>query len=382
MAERIAVIVEGDVEAPLAHGFVARHAAVIESLRRHGHVTVIRVADEDGPGAAGADTVVVPRPVTASSDAGRLVRALRVVVGAGGWSAGARSLVAAVEAARPTMVVCLTWQRRDVAAVVASVAPCALFVEERQSATTGGRLRWSFPPPIVAWLEGIARRRMVARCRAVVVIGPAEVPWAERAFARPVVVVPMSLPERALPRADRRDEVRVVAVGNLAEERNAEGLVAIIDEARRHGWPASMTFEVVSATGYTAAVIDAAATADGHVVLSGAVDDLDPILEQATCLLVPAFHALGIKTQILLGWSAGVPVVTTMRSARTVAGVDGVDLLVGDTPAAVVEHLASLHGNVDADALVAAGRRRLAADFSASVVDQAIDEVVAMLRLR
>jgi hypothetical protein len=63
-----------------------------------------------------------------------------------------------------------------------------------------------------------------------------------------------------------------------------------------------------------------------------------------------------------------------------VGGRHGVDLLAGETPAEVVDLLAGLEERDDLDRLVVAGLARLEDDFSPTVVDTSVDEVVSRLR--
>ena len=381
VAERIVVLVESDVDAPIAHGFVARHAAVIESLRRHGAVEVVGItsvtADRDRDASG---LIVVPEARAHPTDARRLFSAAATELGRFGIGRDLKQLRAAVAALRPTMIVCLTWQRREVVRAVGAIAPTALFAEERLSVMAGQPLRWTFPPPVVSAVEMRAQRRAVALARVIAVIGPAEVAWATTTFHRPVVVVPQSsAPVHVVEEQRRGAGFDVAVVGNFDERRNADGLVDIIDEAARRGWPDQVRFRVVSAAGYDQRITERAGP---HVVLEGGVDDIGPLLATSRCRLVPAFSALGIKGQILQGWAARLPVVTTERSARTVGGRDGVDVLVGATPGEIVDILSGIGARDDLDEIVDAGFARLQADFSPAKVDEAVDEVVRLVTSR
>jgi len=380
VSTRVTVLVVSDIDVPLAHGFVPRYEALVASLRRRAEVTVVGLSPRI-ENVLGFTEMPLIAPMAfdppASSSMGRLGRALHLLGGRLTQSAWERELVGGLRFTEPDLIVTLNYHRREVTRLAARVAPTVLFAEER----TGARWRRprlaQLPPPILMALSDWAERHAARRARRVVVVGPGEVAWAEEAFGRPVSVVPLAVDLDWWSAATAPDPSSgpcdVVTVGNLAEERNAAGLVDIIDALEVAGWPEQMRLRLVSATGYHAGL---EARSSDRVLLEGTVIDPRPLCAGATALLVPAFRASGVKTAILQAWAMGVPVVTTEPSAATVGGTDGLDLLSGSTPEEVAGLLASISARHDLEGIVAAGRDHLAVAFSAVAHDAAVDELL------
>jgi len=69
------------------------------------------------------------------------------------------------------------------------------------------------------------------------------------------------------------------------------------------------------------------------------VPDLRPHLDGARIAMVPLRSGGGTRLKIVEAWASGVPVVSTVLGAAGLGGVDGVDLLLADAPAAFAAQL-------------------------------------------
>jgi len=68
------------------------------------------------------------------------------------------------------------------------------------------------------------------------------------------------------------------------------------------------------------------------ILVTGMVDDVRPYLERAMISVAPIFVGTGTKLKILEALGAGLPVVTTTIGAEGIDVVNGVDLLIANTP--------------------------------------------------
>ena len=188
-------------------------------------------------------------------------------------------------------------------------------------------------------------------------------------FTEPDVIVTLNYRRRELTRL----AARVAPTVLFAEERNATGLIDIIDALGAAGWPEGLRLRLVSATGFHPGLSERAGPA---VVLEGTVADPRAICAGAMAMLVPAFRAFGVKTGILQGWAMGRCVVTTAPSAETVGGTHAFDLLAGSTPDQVADLIRGLPAREDRAGIVMAGRDHLALKFSAEAHDAAVDDLL------
>jgi len=154
----------------------------------------------------------------------------------------------------------------------------------------------------------------------------------------------------------------VLAVGNFAEPRNAEGLAEVVAEVERRGLGLTIAIRVVSGPGLHPLLEPW--HRGGHLAYDPADADrpLPSLYAEAWAALVPATRATGQKTTILQAWACRCPVVASEAAARTVDAVGAA--AVGADPAELVvslERLRTDHGELER--LAEAGRCALATRF-------------------
>ena len=377
---RVTVLVVSDIDVPLAHGFVPRYEALVASLRRRADVTVVGLSPRV-ENVLGFTEMPLIAPMAfdppPTSALGRLAHALRLLGGRFAQTPWERELVGGLRFTEPDLIVTLNYRRRETTRLAARVARTVMFAEERSGVRWRGPRLLQWPPPLLMAFSDAAERRAARRAKRVVVIGPGEVPWAKGAFRRPVSIIPLAIDAEwwatSIDPEPESGPFDVVTVANLAEERNAEGLVGIIDALEAGGWPAGLRLRLISATGFHQDLIDRAAPG---VVLDGTVEDPRAICAGATAILVPALRAFGVKTSILQAWAMGRPVVTTTHSAATVGGTADLDLLAAPTAPEVAALIAGLKERVDLDGIVVAGRDHLEVAFSTAAHDEAVDALL------
>jgi glycosyltransferase involved in cell wall biosynthesis len=76
------------------------------------------------------------------------------------------------------------------------------------------------------------------------------------------------------------------------------------------------------------------------IALTGYVDDVRPLMQEAACHVVPLRMGGGTRIKILNAWAMGKAVVTTSIGCEGLATVDGDNLLIRDDPSAFAEAVA------------------------------------------
>jgi glycosyltransferase involved in cell wall biosynthesis len=71
-----------------------------------------------------------------------------------------------------------------------------------------------------------------------------------------------------------------------------------------------------------------------HVVVTGRVDDLRPVFENAQVFVAPLRYGAGVKGKLYSAMAYGAPIVTTSIGAEGIGLTPDRDALIADTPAA------------------------------------------------
>jgi glycosyltransferase involved in cell wall biosynthesis len=96
------------------------------------------------------------------------------------------------------------------------------------------------------------------------------------------------------------------------------------------------------------------------VVVTGTVDDVRPYYRGAVAEVVPLRVGSGTRLKILEAMAAGVPVVSTSLGAEGLDVTDGRDILLAETPEAMLEAVQSLANSAERRREIAAAGRELA----------------------
>jgi len=196
------------------------------------------------------------------------------------------------------------------------------------------------------------------------------------------VTIPLTLdPERWIDPGKRPTGPWVLAVGNFAEPRNAEGLAEVVAEVERRGLGLTIRIRVVSGPGLHPLLEPWCR--GGHLVYDPADTDrpLPSLYAEAWAALVPATRATGQKTTILQAWACRCPVVASDAAARTVNAIGAA--AVGADPAGLVVWLERLRTDQrELERLAEAGRRELATRFDDASALAALREAIEAARSR
>lgn len=199
-------------------------------------------------------------------------------------------------------------------------------------------------------------RRLNSQVDAVVAISESERKYFGRYIgAEKINVIPHGIDttyfqESSFPPRD----VDVVVVGDLRSRRNYEGAVRTWKAAQECGPLAAWRWAFVGEIdGEVAATLK-----QGAAMVTGRVADVREYYERARVVLVPAFEGSGVKTTSLQAWAMRRPLVSSPVGAMGLPARHGENILIGDTPEALVKHIGSvLDDPTLADKLADAGRR-------------------------
>lgn len=356
-------------EAP-ADAFAMRHLAMVRLLAEHHDVTILglRPALDDAEFAPDLRELVcreVRLPVRSTTRARRLGRAVRRVAHdpLTEWE---RAIEETARATAPDVAVTIgPWL--DYEYRVLFHAYPSIYVFEEDITRMPEIAAQSRQAALLRSFEDLGRRQAGMVPTAVVVISETEAPAARRRFPRSRVVhLPYTLDASEWPLAESESiGEHVLVVGNLAQDRNAEGLVDILQEIKARNLTEELPVRLVSETGLTPTL--ATIAEEPWILDPGPVDDLWNVYRQNAAALVPSTRATGFKTTVLQAWTAGCPVVCRPASARTLGSGTTSAVLVGDTAGEVVDHLLALRRDAPKrHQLVAAGLELARTSFSPS----------------
>lgn len=187
-----------------------------------------------------------------------------------------------------------------------------------------------------------------------------------------VTTIPAPFPARLAP-GMAVDEGRPAAatLGSSGWRPNEDGLVWLV----RDVWPAvraALPEAVLHVYGE-----GHAAGVPGVVQHAAPTDSREAFPAGAVCI-VPLRYGSGVRMRILEAWARGVPVIATPEAVHGLGVRDGRELLVASTPADFAAALGRLQREPAlADALVAAGRVRLAARHDPDAIAARLEEVYA-----
>lgn len=195
-------------------------------------------------------------------------------------------------------------------------------------------------------------------------------------LASRLAVVPLVAPAFAAPVAAlAAPGERLIVTGNLGYFPTRHGVEFLLREV----WPglraARPGLELVLAGARPPRSWRGLAARSGVTLLADP-PELLPHLAAATLALAPLEAGTGQPIKILEAWAVGVPVVASPVAAAGVGGRDGIDLRVATSPSEWHRVLLELLDDApQRQRLAAAGRARLAADFSQEAVTAAYRRV-------
>ncbi len=177
-----------------------------------------------------------------------------------------------------------------------------------------------------------------------------------------------------VPPADGRGGV--LFVGGFEHPPNVDAVEHLVREVMPLVWTRTGEVPLTIVGAGTPAAVEA--LAGPQVEIAGWVPDVEPLLSGARALVAPVRFGAGVKGKITQGLAAGLPVVTTPVGAEGLDGVDGENMLIGETAEELAERILSV---VEDDelwrSLSKGGQQLIAGKCSLQVLDDRLGEALA-----
>lgn len=130
-------------------------------------------------------------------------------------------------------------------------------------------------------------------------------------------------------------------------------------------------------------LVRAASESDGRITVTGHVPDITPYLDSAWCTVVPQPYGSGVKGKVLTPLAHGLPTVATGSGWEGIPVVDGVNGLVADDPASMVDGVLRLRSDAELwNRLHTEGPRLIEGNFSYAVARTAILDALSRASAR
>lgn len=149
-------------------------------------------------------------------------------------------------------------------------------------------------------------------------------------------------PESVAPLQPPPDARRVTFLGGLHYPPNAQGILWFA----RTAFPsilARVPNAVLTVIGkQPPSALTTLGIPEANLEVTGYVDDPTPWLQETAVFVVPLLAGGGMRVKIVDGWVWGLPIVSTTIGAEGISLVDGENILLADTPEALVDAVVRL----------------------------------------
>lgn len=124
----------------------------------------------------------------------------------------------------------------------------------------------------------------------------------------------------------------IVFSGVMSYHANTAAGTWLLSEIMPRVWRLDPTVRVVLAGAHPPHSLRKLARAnEDRVLLTGAVERLEPYLQQASVAVAPMLYGAGTQLKVLEAWASGTPIVTDERTAHALGVADGEGLLIART---------------------------------------------------
>jgi glycosyltransferase involved in cell wall biosynthesis len=154
-----------------------------------------------------------------------------------------------------------------------------------------------------------------------------------------------------------RDPKRLVFTGKMSYHANVAAVEDLVHQIMPLVWSqqSDVTLQVV---GKDPAPVIQMLGEDPRIEVTGFVADMRPYLAQAAAAVSTVRYGVGIQNKVLEAMAMGTPVVCSSQACSALKTQPGQDLLVGDNPQHIAQHILDLLNTPDTRiALGQAGRR-------------------------
>jgi sugar transferase (PEP-CTERM/EpsH1 system associated) len=176
--------------------------------------------------------------------------------------------------------------------------------------------------------------------------------------AERVTVVPNGVDiEYFHPQPVARDPLRLVFTGKMSYHANVAAVKDLVELIMPRVWRKQPKVQVQIVGKDPAPAVHALAE-HPNVMVIGSVPDLRPYLAQAAVAVSTMRYGVGIQNKVLEAMAMGTPVVCSTQASSSLRAQHGQDILVGDAPEAIAQHILDLLASPEKRiAIGSAGRR-------------------------
>ncbi|MBC6934639.1 MAG: glycosyltransferase [Chloroflexi bacterium] len=154
-----------------------------------------------------------------------------------------------------------------------------------------------------------------------------------------------------------RDPLRLVFTGKMSYHANIAAALDLAEKIMPLVWAQqpNVTLQIV---GKDPSPVIQDLAQHPNISVTGFVADMRPYLAQAAIAVVSLRYGVGSQFKVLEAMAMGTPVVCSAQASSALTAEHGRDLLIGDTPEAIAQHILELLASPEQRALIGANGRR------------------------
>ena len=137
----------------------------------------------------------------------------------------------------------------------------------------------------------------------------------------------------------------IIFLGGFGHRPNVDSILYFVSEV----WPVVHKLDpsielVIAGSNCTKEISDLASEAT-KIKIVGFVDQIEDLIQQNRISIAPLLYGAGVKGKVIQSLSLGIPVVASTIAAEGTGLVDGLNILVSDTPSDMAEKIVLLYNN-------------------------------------
>jgi polysaccharide biosynthesis protein PslH len=157
-----------------------------------------------------------------------------------------------------------------------------------------------------------------------------------------ITVVPNGVDlEYFCPQTTDRHPLRLVFTGKMSYHANIAAVDDLVAQVMPLVWAQQPNAELYIVGKDPAASVEMLA-ADPRIIVTGTVPDLRPYLASAALAVSTVRYGVGIQNKVLEAMAMATPVVCSSQASSALNTQSGQDILVGDNPQAIADHILAL----------------------------------------
>lgn len=148
------------------------------------------------------------------------------------------------------------------------------------------------------------------------------------------------------PRNVERDPLRLVFTGKMSYHANVAAVEDLVQKIMPQVWAQQPNARLYIVGKDPTSAVQALGQTKG-VIVTGGVPDLRPYLAEAAIAVSTVRYGVGIQNKVLEAMAMQTPVVCSAQASSALTSQNGRDILVGETPEAIAQHILDLLASAD-----------------------------------